>query len=527
MRAGAGAGRGDDRRATGGAGSTWCPAPGRSPPSCPARSTPGCCCCATTARCSSRDVLEPAIGYARDGYPVRAGDAAAIDGVEELFREHWPTLGRGLAARRPRAGHELFRNLPLADAYERLVREAAGGVARGADRGRARRVLPRLRGRGDRAARPCLRRRGTRAADRRRPGAAGRPRSRRRSRSTTTGTRSARPARGGRARCCCSSSRCSRASTSRAMEPGRVRPRRDRVREARVRRPRGLVRRPGVRRRAARRAAVRGVRGRAARRWSAPRRRSSCGPARRTAASRGCPASRSAPADGGGGGGRPASRRSASRGDTCHLDVADRYGNLVSATPERRLAAGSPIVPGLGFCLGTRAQMFWLTEGLPNSLAPGKRPRTTLTPTLVLRDGEPYLAFGTPGGDLQDQWQLLLAARPPRTSAATCRRRSTPRASTPTTCRARSTRATCTSTRSEIEERVGIGDDRRAPAPRPRRRRAPAVVARPGQRGGARAGRAAEGRREPARDAGLRGRALIAECSSDAPAGSGPERTAE
>jgi gamma-glutamyltranspeptidase/glutathione hydrolase len=93
-------------------------------------------------------------------------------------------------------------------------------------------------------------------------------------------------------------------------------------------------------------------------------------------------------------------------GDTCHLDVADRHGNLVSATPSGGWLHGSPIVPGLGFCLGTRAQMFWLTEGLPNSLEPGKRPRTTLTPTLVLRDGEPYMAIGTPGGDMQDQWQL-------------------------------------------------------------------------------------------------------------------------
>ena len=91
-------------------------------------------------------------------------------------------------------------------------------------------------------------------------------------------------------------------------------------------------------------------------------------------------------------------------GDTCHLDVADRHGNLVSATPSGGWLHGSPNVPGLGFCMGTRGQMFWLTEGLPNSLEPGKRPRTTLTPTLVLREGEPYMAIGTPGGDMQDQW---------------------------------------------------------------------------------------------------------------------------
>jgi gamma-glutamyltranspeptidase/glutathione hydrolase len=94
-------------------------------------------------------------------------------------------------------------------------------------------------------------------------------------------------------------------------------------------------------------------------------------------------------------------------GDTCHFDVADRFGNMVSATPSGGWLQSSPVIPGLGFCLGTRAQMFTLTPGLPATLAPGKRPRTTLTPSLALRDREPYLAFGTPGGDQQDQWSLL------------------------------------------------------------------------------------------------------------------------
>jgi gamma-glutamyltranspeptidase/glutathione hydrolase len=94
------------------------------------------------------------------------------------------------------------------------------------------------------------------------------------------------------------------------------------------------------------------------------------------------------------------------RGDTCHLDVADRHGNLISATPSGGWLQSSPVIPGLGFCLGTRMQMFWLTEGLPSTLEPGKRPRTTLTPTLALRDGAPYMALGTPGGDMQDQWSL-------------------------------------------------------------------------------------------------------------------------
>jgi len=96
----------------------------------------------------------------------------------------------------------------------------------------------------------------------------------------------------------------------------------------------------------------------------------------------------------------------ATPGDTVHLDIVDRWGNLVSATPSGGWLWGAPVIPELGFCLGTRAQMFWLEEGLPNSLEPGKRPRTTLSPTLVAREGEPTLALGTPGGDQQDQWAL-------------------------------------------------------------------------------------------------------------------------
>ncbi|WP_133913911.1 gamma-glutamyltransferase family protein [Streptomyces sp. NBC_00582] len=94
------------------------------------------------------------------------------------------------------------------------------------------------------------------------------------------------------------------------------------------------------------------------------------------------------------------------RGDTCHLDVVDRWGNMVAATPSGGWLQSNPVVPELGFPLGTRLQMTWLEEGLPNSLTPGRRPRTTLTPSLALRDGVPVLAFGTPGGDQQDQWQL-------------------------------------------------------------------------------------------------------------------------
>ncbi len=91
-------------------------------------------------------------------------------------------------------------------------------------------------------------------------------------------------------------------------------------------------------------------------------------------------------------------------GDTVHFDIIDKDGNMISSTPSGGWLHSSPVIPDLGFCIGTRAQMFWLEEGHPASLAPGKRPRSTLTPTLALRDGEPYLAWGSPGGDQQDQW---------------------------------------------------------------------------------------------------------------------------
>ena len=92
------------------------------------------------------------------------------------------------------------------------------------------------------------------------------------------------------------------------------------------------------------------------------------------------------------------------RGDTVHFDIIDQAGNMISATPSGGWLQSSPVIPEIGFCLGSRAQMFWLEENHPAALAPGKRPRTTLSPTMALRDGEPYLAWGSPGGDQQDQW---------------------------------------------------------------------------------------------------------------------------
>jgi gamma-glutamyltranspeptidase / glutathione hydrolase len=98
-------------------------------------------------------------------------------------------------------------------------------------------------------------------------------------------------------------------------------------------------------------------------------------------------------------------------GDTCHLDVIDRWGNVVSATPSGGWLSSSPALPALGFSINTRLQISWLDESLPGGLAPGKRPSTTLSPSLALRDGEPYLSFGTPGGDQQDQWQAIFFLR--------------------------------------------------------------------------------------------------------------------
>ncbi len=102
---------------------------------------------------------------------------------------------------------------------------------------------------------------------------------------------------------------------------------------------------------------------------------------------------------------------SSRRGDTVHIDVIDRWGNMVAATPSGGWLQSSPVIPELGFPLNSRAQAFFLEEGLPSSLAPGKRPRTTLTPTIAFENGQPRLAFGTPGGDQQEQWQLGMFLR--------------------------------------------------------------------------------------------------------------------
>ncbi|GEK80950.1 gamma-glutamyltransferase family protein [Agrococcus baldri] len=105
---------------------------------------------------------------------------------------------------------------------------------------------------------------------------------------------------------------------------------------------------------------------------------------------------------------KPAGAGEPTRGDTCHIDVVDRWGSVISATPSGGWLQSSPAIAELGFCLGTRAQMLWLEPGLPTSLAPGIRPRTTLSPTMLIDDDGAAAALGTPGGDQQDQWQLSM-----------------------------------------------------------------------------------------------------------------------
>ena len=93
-------------------------------------------------------------------------------------------------------------------------------------------------------------------------------------------------------------------------------------------------------------------------------------------------------------------------GDTTHCDAIDADGNMVACTPSGGWIGSSPVVPGLGFPIGTRAQMFYLNPNRANAAAGRKRPRATLTPSLVTREGRPEMVFGTPGGDGQDQWTL-------------------------------------------------------------------------------------------------------------------------
>jgi gamma-glutamyltranspeptidase/glutathione hydrolase len=94
-------------------------------------------------------------------------------------------------------------------------------------------------------------------------------------------------------------------------------------------------------------------------------------------------------------------------GDTTCVDAVDKDGNLFSATPSSGWLLGGAFIAGdTGVPLSNRMQVFDLDPVSPNVLVGGKRPRTTLTPTILLKDGKPFLAISTPGGDSQDQ-QIL------------------------------------------------------------------------------------------------------------------------
>jgi gamma-glutamyltranspeptidase/glutathione hydrolase len=101
----------------------------------------------------------------------------------------------------------------------------------------------------------------------------------------------------------------------------------------------------------------------------------------------------------------PASAAASGNSDTTCVNVVDSRGNVVSATPSGAWLP-SVIVGDTGIPLGTRLQTLLTVPGHPNSLAAGKRPRVTLSPTIVLKDGQPYMAMSTPGGDNQDQAML-------------------------------------------------------------------------------------------------------------------------
>ena len=194
-----------------------------------------------------------------------------------------------------------------------------------------------------------------------------------------------------------------------------------------------------------------------------------------------------------------------SPGDTCHVDVVDRWGNRVSATPSGGWLQSSPVVPGLGFALPTRAQMFWLEPGLPNSLAPGRRPRTTLSPALLLDDDGSGVAFGTPGGDQQDQWPVPFLLRhlvggaglQASIDAPAWHSTHVPGSFYPRTHTPRGLVA---------ESRLGADVAGRARGPRAPGGDRRAVGARAAQRGRGAVGRAAGRGGEPAGDAGLRRR---------------------
>jgi gamma-glutamyltranspeptidase/glutathione hydrolase len=97
------------------------------------------------------------------------------------------------------------------------------------------------------------------------------------------------------------------------------------------------------------------------------------------------------------------------QGDTIYLTAADSAGNMVSLIQSNYRGMGSGMTPdGLGFVLQDRGEAFVLTEGHPNAFAPGKRPFHTIIPAFVTREGRPWLSFGVMGGDMQPQGHVQI-----------------------------------------------------------------------------------------------------------------------
>ena len=490
LRAGAGAGGRVDRRATR-ARARLVPGTGRSPRACRARSTRGCRCCATSGRSSSRDVLRVRDRLRARRVPGAAGDRrrdradrAGCCG-ESPRRRSWLPAGGGAAAQ-PDAGRRRTRGSSRAPGP---AREARIDAARDAwYRGFvAEAIAASVAGHGRSAS-------ARRRADRRRPGGGSRPRSRSRCRCDFRGWTVFKTGPWGQGPVFLQQLALLDGELG-AVPRRRPRPHRGRGREARVRGPRGLVRRLGA-----------GAAGRCCSRAEyADERRALIGAEASAELRPGGPAAAAA---------RPAARRGRgagvgepTRGDTCHLDVADRFGNLVSATPSGGWLQSSPAIAGLGFCLGTRAQMFWLEDGLPASLRAG---RAAAHDAVAVAGGARRRhragvrhAGRRPAGPVV----VRVLPRPRRVRpgpAGGDRRADVPHRRT---SRARSIRARPRRGGWRSRRRVGrsvVAALRRAGTTST----SPSLVARAGSARSPRAGRHAARGREPARDAGLRRRAL-------------------
>ena len=364
------------------------------------------------------EVLKPAIGYAQNGYPLLERTNATIATVAELFRDYWPTSAAVyLPHNKVPAVGELFTNTTLAATYTRIIKEAeSAGGDRVAQIERARQswshgfvaeAIDRFCRTQDIMDTSGHKHRGVLTADdmaRWTPHVEA-PLTYDYGRYTVCKTGP-----WGQGPVTLQQLALLKGFDLDGLDPTGA----DFIHlivecvETRLCRPRGILRRSRFRRgadgdavvgclqcaapQADRRQGVARIAARLDRRF---RRRGEAAPRERLGETGSMAAGAGEPTVG---------KMGAMRGDTVHFDIIDQSGNMISSTPSGGWLHSSPVIPELGFCLGTRAQMFWLEEGHPAALAPGKRPRTTLSPTMALRDGEPYLAWGSPGGDGQDQW---------------------------------------------------------------------------------------------------------------------------